>query len=254
MLEAQLMCQTPLMPLPREGHVFNTAWPLRASDIEPGWRLRIDGVARYLQDAGFDHLDAVSAREEHPAWVVRRTVIDSIKPIEFPGNVEVHRWCSGLSSRWCTMRARLSTANGGLIETEGFWININPNTGLPTRITEQFEALLGETALSNRVRWKQWITASPGPEDESAPFPLRSTDIDVMAHVNNAVYLHAVDAALRARPELHDTATRTVIEYLAPVAPDEKVELRTRHSSDDVHLWFVVDGNVRAQAAVLPLP
>lgn len=247
------MFDTPLMPLPGEGSVFETEWPVRASDVDPQRRLRVDGIARYLQDAGFDNLDAVNARESHPAWVVRRTVIDMITPIQFPATVRIQRWCSALSTRWCTMRVRLSTEGGGLVETEAFWININPKTGAPTRIAESFEQMLGQTALDHRVRWKQWLTDSPDTADSTSSFPLRSTDIDVMAHVNNAVYLHAVDAALAQRPELRDLPTRTVIEYLAPIAPDEAVELRTRHGEKEIRIWFTVGGAVRTQAAVAPL-
>ncbi|MBB3037670.1 acyl-[acyl-carrier-protein] thioesterase [Hoyosella altamirensis] len=247
------MLDTPLMPLPHDGHVFTTNWPMRAGDVDKNWRLRLDGIARYLQDAGFDHLDAVDARAEHPAWVVRRSVIDVIQPPEFPSLVHINRWCSGLSSRWCSMRVRMTTDDGGLVETEGFWINFNAETLRPARITDRFEKLLSGTALTSRLRWQQWISDSPGPDDAVTPFPLRSTDIDVMAHVNNAMYLQAVDAALRTRPELHEVPTRTVIEYLVPIAPDDDVLLRTRHGEKDLTIWFTVGGKVHAQAMVLPL-
>ncbi|MBD8507827.1 hypothetical protein HT102_15160 [Hoyosella sp. G463] len=242
-----------LAPLPDSPHVFRTSWPVRAGDVDRNTSLRRDGVARYLQDAGFDHLDHVEARGEHPIWVVRRTVIDIIEPITFPDTVTVERWCSGISSRWCTMRVRLSTPTGGLIETEGFWINLSPTSGMPTRITDGFEKMLGSTAETQRLRWRSWITETPLERDTRAAFPIRAVDIDLLGHVNNSIYLQAVEEVLHHRPELQSVPTRTAIEYLAPIPPDAEVELAIRQDEKAFITWFTVNGKTSAQAKVAPL-
>ena len=53
--------------------------------------------------------------EEHPHWLVQRTVIDVIEPIEWPNEVSFSRWCSALSTRWCTMRVDLVGDDGGRV-------------------------------------------------------------------------------------------------------------------------------------------
>lgn len=140
-----------LAPYPSKGAVFCNG------DIHPNRTLRLDAAARYLQDLGFDHLEANGAAQVHPLWVVRRTVIDVIRPITWPGTVRLHRWCSALSSRWCTMRVRIESDGGGLIETEGFWININPGNGMPSRISDDFLAPLAKTTDEHRLTWHRWI-------------------------------------------------------------------------------------------------
>ncbi|WP_432421533.1 ATP-binding cassette domain-containing protein, partial [Nocardia brasiliensis] len=47
----------------------------------------------------------------------RRTVIDVIRPILWPEEVQLLRWCSAMSTRWANMRVRVTSGNGGLIET-----------------------------------------------------------------------------------------------------------------------------------------
>jgi acyl-ACP thioesterase len=245
-----------MAPLPDRGNIFRAERTVRAGDCDRNRALRLDGIARYLQDAGFDHIKFANAEDAHPYWVVRRTVIDVIQPAAMLDPVRVARWCSGISSRWCNMRVRIENDKGALIETEAFWINLNASSYLPGRISDEFQALLGESAVDKKLRWKSWLdTPLPelgGPASE-APFPLRETDIDVFAHVNNAIYWQAVEQHLAARPDVKDASRRAVLEHHAPIQPAERVVVRTLDEEKAFHIWFLVDGAVRAQGYVAPL-
>src|SRR5260370_669334 len=61
---------------------------------------------------------------------------------------------------------------------------------------------------------------------ESRVWPLRVTDLDVLAHVNNAASWAAVEDEL-GRREPNRLVTRAEMEYRAPVDLDDRVELRT---------------------------
>ena len=76
--------------------------------------------------------------ETHPLWIVRRTMVDLIRPIEFQDMLRMRRWCSGTSNRWCEMRVRIDGSKGGLVESEAFWININRVTQMPSRMVDDF--------------------------------------------------------------------------------------------------------------------
>ncbi|HET9565941.1 MAG TPA: acyl-ACP thioesterase domain-containing protein, partial [Mycobacterium sp.] len=73
-----------MMPVP-DPHpdVFDKQWPLRVGDIDRVGRLRFDAATRHIQDIGSDHLRELGFEETHPLWIVRRTMIDMIEPIEF---------------------------------------------------------------------------------------------------------------------------------------------------------------------------
>src|SRR6478736_9648718 len=73
-----------MMPVP-DPHpdVFDVQWPLRVADIDREGRLRFDAATRHIQDIGTDHLRELGFEETHPLWIVRRTMIDLVKPIEF---------------------------------------------------------------------------------------------------------------------------------------------------------------------------
>ncbi|WP_285029055.1 acyl-[acyl-carrier-protein] thioesterase [Mycolicibacterium sp. lyk4-40-TYG-92] len=219
-----------LMPVP-EGHpdVFDTSWPLRMADVDRDGRLRFDGACRHIQDIGQDQLRQMGYEDVHPAWVVRRTMVDLIRPFARGDILRLRRWCSGTSNRWCEMRVRIDGRKGGLIESEAFWINMNLETQGPARISDDFLAGLKRTASTDRLRWKGYLKA--GAREDAvriADFPVRVSDIDLFDHMNNSVYWSVVEDYLQTyRPELLEAPLRVTIEHDAAVALGERLEIIT---------------------------
>ncbi|BBY06951.1 acyl-[acyl-carrier-protein] thioesterase [Mycobacterium noviomagense] len=216
-----------MMPVP-DGHpdVFEREWPLRVADIDREGRLRFDAATRHIQDIGQDHLRELGFEETHPLWIVRRTMIDLIRPIMFQDMLRLRRWCSGTSNRWCEMRVRIDGRKGGLMESEAFWININRETQGPARIADDFLAGLRRTTDIERLRWKAYLTA--GSRDDALEiheYPVRFTDIDLFDHMNNAVYWSVIEDYLSGHPELLEAPLRVTIEHNAPVALGDKLEI-----------------------------
>ena len=216
-----------LMPVP-DPHpgVFDRQWPLRPADVDRLGRLRMDAALRHIQDIGQDQLREMGHNDTHPLWIVRRTVVDMIGPIEFQDMLRLRRWCSGASNRWCEMRVRIDGRRGGLIESEAFWINFNRETQGPARIADDFMEALLRTTDVDRVRWKPYL--SPGSRadaDEIQEFPIRVSDIDLFDHVNNSVYWKVVEEFIAPHPELLEAPLRVAIEHDAAVAYGDKLEV-----------------------------
>ena len=162
---------------------------MRVADIDREGRLKFDAATRHIQDIGSDQLRELGFEETHPLWIVRRTMIDLIKPIEFQDMLRLRRWCSGTSNRWCEMRVRIDGSAGGLMESEAFWININRETQGPARIADDFIEGLQRTTDVDRLRWKAYLKA--GSREDAAEirdYPVRVSDIDIFDHMNNSVY------------------------------------------------------------------
>jgi len=248
--------------------VFDTEWPLRVGDIDRVGRLRLDAACRHIQDIGQDQLREMGHEETHPLWIVRRTMVDLIRPIEFQDILRMRRWCSGTSNRWCEMRVRIDGRQGGLIESEAFWININRETHGPARIADDFLEGLQRTTDVNRLRWKAYLTAGGREDaDQIRDFPIRVTDIDLFDHVNNSVYWSVVEDYLASYPELFDAPLRVTIEHDAPVALGDKLEILVHvyppGSTDKFGpeladrtvrtLTYVVGDETKAVASIFPL-
>jgi acyl-ACP thioesterase len=217
-----------MMPVP-DGHpdVFDREWPLRVADIDRVGRLRFDAATRHIQDIGHDHLRELGFEETHPLWIVRRTMVDLIRPIELHDMLRLRRWCSGTSTRWCEMRVRIDGRRGrGLMESEAFWININRETQGPARIADDFLEGLQRTTNVGRLRWTPYLTA--GSRDDALEiheYPVRVTDIDLFDHMNNSVYWSVIEDYLASCPKLLRAPLRVTIEHDAPVALGDKLEI-----------------------------
>lgn len=258
-----------MMPVP-DPHpdVFNVEWPLRVADIDATARLRLDAACRHIQDIGQDQLREMGFQETHPLWIVRRTMIDLIRPIEFQDMLRLRRWCSGTSNRWCEMRVRVDGRKGGLIESEAFWININRETQMPSRIADDFLEGLHRTTDVDRLRWKSYL--KPGSRetaDQIREFPIRFTDIDLFDHMNNSVYWSVVEDYLSATREILRGPTRITLEHEAPVALGDKLEIAAhihRPGSTDqfgeelakktvTTLTYMVGDEIKAVASIFAL-
>lgn len=243
----------PLADLPAEGDVFSTSWKLATGDMDARQYLRLDGVARYIQEVGAEHIVDANAQDVHPYWIVRRALVDVIEPLTWPNEVTFHRWCSAVGSRSCTMRVRLQGANGGRIETEGFWTNLDKDTLTPSPITDGFFNRLATTTEEHQLKWHQWLP-DPVPEGSASfSFPLRHTDIDLFQHLNNTNYWHAVHEVLARYPKIGTAPYRAVVEYRRPITHDEPVTIRHCLSDASVRFWFCVGDEVRAAAMAATL-
>ncbi|MFE9580906.1 acyl-[acyl-carrier-protein] thioesterase [Nocardia sp. NPDC006044] len=242
---------------PTAGTPFETGWPVRLADTDGDQRLRLDAIARYLQDIGFEHLDAVEDGDNHRGWVVRRTVMDVLKPIQFGERVILRRWCSGLSTRWCNMRVQISGSAGGLVETEAFLIHFGTESGLPARMSDRFMEPMLAATTEHRLRWKAALT-DPAPAAGAdgvtvRPFPLRITDIDMLDHVNNSVYLSGVEEVLADHDDLKSGPHRAIIEYVKPLKSGDDVDLAAFRTGSALDIWFTVSGETHAVTRVVPL-
>jgi acyl-ACP thioesterase len=217
-----------MMPVP-DPHpdVFDTQWPLRVADCDRDGRLKFDAATRHIMDVGSDQLRETGFEETHPLWIVRRTIVDMIKPIAFKEMLRLRRWCSGTSNRWCEMRVRIDgLRGGGLVESEAFWININRETQGPARISDDFLEGLRRTTDVDRLRWKAYLKAGSREDaDHVRDYPVRVSDIDIFDHMNNSVYWTVVQDYLHNHPELVGAPLRVTIEHDLPVALGDRLEI-----------------------------
>jgi acyl-ACP thioesterase len=132
------------------GRTFGASRPIRLSDVDETGRLRLDAVARYLQDvAADDVLDAGWAPDEH-IWVVRRTDLDVRRPFLGDTRVDLLTWCAGTAAAAAARRTTVSGDRGGRIEAEMIWIHLGRDLQ-PERLGQRFLAVYGSSAAGRRA-------------------------------------------------------------------------------------------------------
>lgn len=235
---------TELLPHPASGRLFSTERKVRLSDASPGGRLRLDAVARYLQDIAND--DAGDARlPDAMFWVVRRTLIRVTVPASVGENLTLTTWCSGHGSRWAERRTQLVGDEGGAIDAVSVWVSVDGETGRPKRLEQQFFDIWGEAAAGRVVRARLLHPAPTSPSGSA--WPIRYADLDVVGHVNNAVYWTAVEEAMAA-VRTHGDVTAEM-EFAAGIAPRAAVRLIEAVADKTHRLWWSVDDKVAASAS-----
>lgn len=240
-----------LVDEPTQGRVFVGAGRVRLGDVTPSGRLRLDAHARYLQDIAND--DALDA--ELPGamfWVVRRILVEIRRSPVLREAFELRTFCGGIGSRWAERRTSLIGEHGGRIEAAVLWVCVDEASMRPTRVPAEFGEHYGAAARDRRVRARLVL---PDPDDaadlDRRPWPLRAVDLDVLDHVNNAVYWAPVEEEMSRRGM--GRRVRAELEYLTGIDRDDDVTVETCDDERGFRLWLRSGSAIEARARVAPL-
>jgi acyl-ACP thioesterase len=242
----------PSLPRPEQGRTFVSSGRIRLADMDERGRLRLDAVARFLQDVAIEDVSETGWGPPDHLWVVRRIRIEGHEPFLRDRAVELVTWCSSLAAIAAGRRWSVTGDAGGRCEVDSVWIHLGPDQR-PARIEgfDAYAAATGGRSASTRLE-----LPAPGDGALRRPWPLRASDVDLHGHVNNAVYWQAVEDALRDAPSGPlDPAGALVaeLEYRDPVDLADRLELVTSYDGDALAIGFGVDGDVRAVARVAAL-
>ncbi|MET0909248.1 MAG: acyl-ACP thioesterase domain-containing protein, partial [Ilumatobacteraceae bacterium] len=207
---------TELVPLPPTGRRYSATGRVRLGDADPRGCLRLDGLARHLQDVAND--DAVdSGLTNAVAWVVRRTLI-AIDQVPLLGEtLTLTTFCSGTGRSWAERRTSIRGDRGGSVEAASLWVQVDAATDRIRALDDEFHQIYGDAAGGRRVSARLSLPG-PGPVTDditSRPWPIRTVDLDVLGHVNNAAQWAILEESLAGgASDRHGIAE---IEHLAPV-------------------------------------
>ena len=203
-------------------------------------RVRLDAVARFLQDVAIDDVQETGWGMPDHLWFVRSIRMDVLEPFVGHRELELRTWCSGVAAIAAGRRWSVTGDDRGRIEVDSVWIHLDADQR-PARI-EDFGAY-AEAAGERHVSTKLALT-DPPPDARRMPWPLRATDVDLHGHVNNAVHWQAVEHALPVAGRL-----RAELDYRQPLDLDDELELATF----DNCLALLSGDAVRAVARIDPI-
>ncbi len=239
-----------LVACPEDGREFSRDRAVRLGDVSASGRLRLDSLARYLQDVAADD-GAEFGLSGAGAWVLRRSVLRFHGLPRFRDMTRLTTWCSGAGPRWAERRSTVRVGERIAAESAAVWVFVD-DAGRPTQLEPWFHELYGPSTAGRRVSGRLRL---PGPADDAAgrPWPLRATDLDVLGHANNAIAWAAVEDEAARHLDEDDFDRRLVgatLEYRTPIDPGDRPELVSEVGPEGVAAWLRCDGEVRVAARV----
>jgi acyl-ACP thioesterase len=202
---------------------------VRFEECQPGGETRASAFLRYAQDAAWVHSDAAGFgrdwyRERGLTWLVRCVELTILGLTEPGQTLSVTTEVVGLRRVWARRRCEVRDPGDqpvAVVLTD--WVMTGPNFA-PVRVPAEFSTVfpsVPEGFDPGRVP----LPPTP-PEAHRRHFHVRRSEIDPMAHVNNAAYLDYFEeslaeagsgAALGARPR------RYRLEYQQAAEPGSEL-------------------------------
>lgn len=238
---------TELVPLPASGRTFAGRRRVRLSDADERGRLRLDAVARYLQDVATDDVIETGWGAPDHFWLVRRTLVQVHRPASLEEAVELTTWASGTGSSSAARRTTLYGDRGGLIEAESIWVHLGRELR-PERMDGRFE-IYGPSTNGRKITPRLELP-DPPERAERSPWPLRHCDLDVLGHLNNAAYWEAIEeTAARTGVDLAQPF-EAVLEFRQPIDLEDEIELLHSPEESGFGLALAAAGAIKAVSAL----
>lgn len=198
------------------GRVFERSLLPGIADATGSGRVRVDALARWLQDVAYlDLIDGGLVQEG--VWVVRRTQIAAERFPRFGEPVVVRTRCTGIG-RFSAERTTTIAGDGAAVEAVALWVWLDAATLRPQRFPESFVDLYRESAAGRDAKVRLKHPDPPAGAGAGRRWRFRASDLDVAGHVNNAAYLAVIEEELAA-DEPQSLALE--IEYREPAQPGE---------------------------------
>jgi acyl-ACP thioesterase len=207
-----------------DGRVFERVVRPGFADCAPSGRMRLDGLARWLQDVAYADVEDAGLAEKS-VWVVRRTRMDVRRFPRFGEEFELATFCSGMGRMWAERRTTVTRVGAAEsdVEAVALWVHLDPVNWRPVPLDAEEFHLYGTAAAGRRVTARLRHPAPDGVEQSSA-WLFRDTELDIAGHVNNAAYWTPLEEELLGGPE--PEALDVEIEFRTPGQPGTKRVLR----------------------------
>jgi acyl-ACP thioesterase len=170
---------------------------VRFDEAGPDGNLRSSGLLRFAQDLAWIHSESAGfGREWYAAqqltWLVRAVELDVREDTPYGSELVVSTEVTGFRRFWARRRSEFHPPDSGQLAAVALtdWVLLNAR-GTPTRVPEPIAQMFPVTGAGFAPLRLELPAAAN--EASERRFGVRRSELDPMAHVNNAAYLDFLD-------------------------------------------------------------
>jgi acyl-ACP thioesterase len=212
----------PLVVAPDDVRRFSHERRAGVAEVTPAGRMRLDSLARWVQDVAWADVDDAGLREL-TIWLVRRTRIRVRRFPRIDERCSLTTYVTGIGRMWAERRTDIVRVGEREpdVEVACVWVHIDPERLLPSPVDPvELEMWTGPSTRQVKARLRH---PGPAPDAAGGAWRFRASELDLADHVNNAAYLTPFDDELLARPAGADPpGVDLEVEYRAPAQAGEK--------------------------------
>lgn len=165
----------------------------------------------------------------------------------FSEQLELRTWCSGVAKSVAERSTSISGDLGAAVEVEAIWVHIDPESRRPARLPPTFAEAYGLSAAGRRPRSSLRHPSTPPADAERLEWAFSRADMDILGHINNAMYWRVAEEYLQLDRLTGDGGVLEA-EYRAGIGSGPAAI----HRSGDM-LWVSgADGDVAATLLCAP--
>jgi acyl-ACP thioesterase len=190
------------------------------ADCSPSGRIRLDALARWLQDVAYADVEDAGLADA-AIWVVRKTRIRVHRFPRFAEHLTARTFCSGIGRMWAERRTTIARAGEPVADVGAvsLWVHLDPVRRVPTPLRDVELDAYGGTGSDRRVSAKL-RHPSPDAGASRSAWTFRATECDLADHINNAAYWQPLEQELLAGPDPEQIDVE--IEFRSPSQPGGK--------------------------------
>jgi acyl-CoA thioester hydrolase len=228
--------------------VYTDRVAVRHNELDAFGRVYAAAYLRYLGQLAIDastHAGFGSRWYDEAGlmWLVRRTSFEIPQPVGRDTTLDLSTWVEDFRRVRSYRRYEARAADGTVVARAlTDWVLVDQTTAKPRRVPAEVEAAFGvATGTAAAVR-PPWQSPAPPPAPARSEHAVRVTDLDALAHVNNATYLDLLSEGVQAAwGALGWTVDRFRQAGLAPTIASGDVEyLESARHGDTLRAvtWF----------------
>ncbi len=226
--------------------IYKSNRRVRVGDCNSKGKLRLDPIACYLQDVGFDDTNDLGLGDGG-IWVARAIEITNKTESEelWPSrndDVQIETYCGGAGRVSAQRNVNIFLKNKLAIETKTVWVSLDGNfkpCSIPKWLNEKYPN-------TQKISSKRTLSFSPTEDEKtngnSFVFKVRSSDIDINNHANNAFAFDVLnEASILCGVE---TFSRANVEYHKPIGFKDELKVYVSKSDTEFKAWVYTQDNI----------